>query len=275
VEDFMHYKTILVYLSDDGENESRLEAAFALATQHQSHVVGLYTIAPLVMPGYAGVAIPQVVFDAHEREAQAAAALAEKSLLAAGKRAGFSHEWRLERGPARDVLRTHAIYADLVVIGPAARLEASEPGGLGAEIAISAGRPVLYVPAVWKVSDIGRRIMVAWNGSRQAARAVSDSLPLLKSAEEVFVISGAAKTLLPIIDLGTALARHGVKIEMQNIHAPSDTDLGMTLLREAELRRCDLLVMGIYGRSRVAELIFGGVSRHVLTHASLPLLFSS
>ena len=143
---------------------------------------------------------------------------------------------------------------------------------------MAAGRPVLMVPNEGLHSGIGSRVVVAWNGRREATRAAFDALPLLQQAKEVKVLwidpaSGDEDGgTFAATDLCAALARHGITCEA--VAAASDGNVGATLLSRAVEQRADLLVMGCYGHSRLTEFVFGGATRHILRHMTIPVLMS-
>jgi nucleotide-binding universal stress UspA family protein len=145
---------------------------------------------------------------------------------------------------------------------------------------IEAGRPVLIVPNAPALSDrVGEKVLVAWNARREAARAVFDALPVLKKASEVRVVAvnpqseQEAPRDLPTAEICASLARHGVNCQGAEEVKPRK-NVGQTLLGCAQEFGADLLVMGCYGHTRWREFVFGGASRHVLSHASLPVFMS-
>ena len=146
-------------------------------------------------------------------------------------------------------------------------------------LVVESGRPVLLLPKTGEVYDFGRRIVVAWNGRRESARAVYDALPMLKRAEEVIVVwinpqeEGEAAGDLPGIDICTALSRHGVKCEATQNVRPS-VAVGQTLLSTVKSFGGDMLVMGCYGHSRMREFVFGGATRYVLENMHVPVLMA-
>jgi nucleotide-binding universal stress UspA family protein len=123
------------------------------------------------------------------------------------------------------------------------------------------------------------RVLVAWDGSREAARAVHDALPLLRRAREVSVLVADPERLAtkigekPGADLAAHLARHGLPVRVEVVKS-GGRPLGEILLAQVEEERADLLVMGGYAHARLRELVLGGTTRHVLTHASVPVLLS-
>ena len=176
------------------------------------------------------------------------------------------------------MIETHARYADLLCTS------APRPGGVGEstlseDLVLSAGKPVLVCPEDSARETIGEFVSIAWDGSREAARAVSDAMGILCKASKVCVVAvrsdsaDEALGALPGSDLSHYLARHGVQAEAQSIHAEG-TPVGDALLEWAKGQGSDLLVMGAYGHSRFREVLLGGVTRRVLGHASIPVLMS-
>jgi nucleotide-binding universal stress UspA family protein len=193
----------------------------------------------------------------------------------------LTSEWREEDAAGStvaDVAVRHARTADLIV---AAQRDPHWSGSTWLDVAdrlaLEAGRPVLIVPNEGVHSGIGSRVVVAWNGRREATRAAFDALPLLRKAKEVKVFwidprSEGEDAGALAADLCLALARHGISCEA--VGAASDSNVGATLLSRAIEYRADLLVMGCYGHSRLSELVFGGATRHILRHMTIPVLMS-
>jgi len=173
-----------------------------------------------------------------------------------------------------------ARYTDLIVIG---QQNAEWPSGVYRDfersVPLAVGRPVLVVPYAFERRPVGHRVLVAWNASREAARAVTDALPLLKRAGQVHVVafepekSGAAHGAEPGADIALYLTRHGVKVTVSRYDAP-DVDVGNQLLSRAFDLSADLIVMGAWGRSRLREFILGGVTRTLLESMTVPVLMS-
>ena len=195
----------------------------------------------------------------------------------------FASEWR-EADAAYDSAVTqlleHGRCADLIVTSQKdSEWLYSEALEEPDRLVVESGRPVLLLPKSGEIHDFGKRIVVAWNGLREAARAVFDALPLLKKAGEVIVVwinpqeDGETAGQLPGIDICTTLARHGVKCEATQNIRPS-ADVGETLLSTVKNNAADLLVMGCYGHSRMLEFVFGGATRHVLHHMAVPVLMA-
>jgi nucleotide-binding universal stress UspA family protein len=195
---------------------------------------------------------------------------------------GFVAEWRDDDAGAfgvADCVLPYAHAADLVV---ASQADPEWPGTDRLDVAdrlvMESGRPVLIVPNAGVHGRVGERVLVAWSGRREAARAAFDALPILRGAREVKLVSvdtqrerGPSQEVRP--DIGAALARHGVRSKAIEQVEPRGS-VGETLLACATEMGADLLVMGCYGHARLREFVFGGASRHLLTHTAIPLLMS-
>lgn len=146
-------------------------------------------------------------------------------------------------------------------------------------IIIESGRPVLMIPNAGRYPKIGERINVAWNSRREASRAVFDALPLLTAAQRVRIVwvnpQGEKEIAgdLPGAEIAATLARHGVKCEVAPTTS-SDIGVGDVILSGLSDDSADLLVMGAWGHSRMRELVFGGATRHILEHMTVPVLMS-
>jgi len=168
--------------------------------------------------------------------------------------------------------------ADLVVVGQSGRGEerSDTPGTLPQDLVTMAGRPVLVVPHILAFPDSGRRVVVAWNDSREAARAMADALPFLRSADRVCVmaVGRADKLGVSALDMPLGyLGLHGITADGEILQAAPGGEAG-ALLEHAALIEADMLVMGGYGHGRLRELLLGGMTREMLTRLPLPVLMS-
>jgi nucleotide-binding universal stress UspA family protein len=194
------------------------------------------------------------------------------------RRHGIRSEWKSLPYLSSEV-GVHAYYADLVVIArPESAGQTAGPPGLAESLVLSSGRPIIVLPPRGTVSRI-RRILVAWNATRESIRAVADALPLLVKAEavEVLVVDHqrhpAGHSQEPGADIACHLARHGVHVEVRRLSS-GGKNVGHLLLSQAAAFGADLVVMGAYGHSHLREWMFGGVTRTVLYEAGLPVLMS-
>ena len=277
----MAYKTILVHLDAAKNIDARLDIAFALAQKFDAHLVGLYALSVTPLPGWAIAETGEFI---EKQEAKARAALAEsgrKVWDAAVQRSNCSKcEWRSSAADALDAMTLHARYADLVVV---AQDDGSGTSGVSdlfcQRLLLSAGRPVLVAPYAREKRPIGDNILIAWNASREATRAVTDALPLLQGAKQVNVAAfnpgrpGGPHGEIPGADIGLYLSRHGVRVTVSQYQA-DDIDVGNQLLSRVADLDADLIVMGAYGRSRFSELVLGGATRTLLESMTVPVLMS-
>lgn len=271
-------KDILVYVDGSARDAVRVDLALAVARQHQAHLTGLHVIAPPFVPMMTHAPIPPEVIDEQVRMGRELAERAQAAFRARVDAAGAPAEWRAVEGYASEVVGLHARYSDLVVLGQA------DPDTMTASdvpdrVALAAGGPVLVVPRVGAFPTVGERVLVAWNASREAKRAVDDAMSILKRARDVTVVvvkpqaAAARHGDVPGADIALYLARHGVRAEAAQVYG-EDIAIGDLLLSRAADLGTDLIVMGAYGYPRLMEVVLGGVTRALLAHMTVPVLLS-
>lgn len=278
----MSYKTILVYFNNARQAPKLIESATNLAREHDGHVVGLFVTPRVQVFPEIGAGLTAELLKSHEALYKEESDAIREKFEIAMKGQSFSAEWRhVSAGyyQTSGEIIEHARMADILIV-PQTDPDNPDPNyaGVAEELLIGCGRPVLVVPAYGEHGVFGTNVMVAWNGSREAARAVFDALPILKRAESVRVLSVESKDFdgsknVPGAEIATMLSRHGVKCET-SVSAGSSLHPGDELLARLADANCDLLVMGAYGHSRVTEFVFSGVSRHMLRNMTVPLLMS-
>jgi nucleotide-binding universal stress UspA family protein len=279
----MTYKTILVHCDAGRAASKRMELAAALAERHQAHLVGSHVRPPFQTPVYdTGSFAVEMIFKDHEHALEESEAASSKLFAAAVKGKAITSEWRSAGGYADDLMTVQARYADLTVVGqndPGASTRLPMPSDLPESVALASGRPVLVVPFIGASAAIGRNVLLCWNASRESVRAATEALPLLQAAAAVTVLVVGAKTSAsghgpePGADVAAWLSRHGVKVTVQRDVA-ADDDVGGLILSRAADHGCDLIVMGIYGHSRLRELVLGGASRTLLASMTVPVLMA-
>lgn len=277
----MSYKTIAVYLDDGKHCKARIDVAADLARRFDAHLVGVYSTEP-IPPAHA----LQDPWLAEKLAARSSAASERVALVRAlfDARAGEIDSARRELREldmsAVEAMKT--TYADLIVVGQTDPDEGplNAPSNFAELVALGVGRPVLFVPYFTNAYPrLGKKVLVAWNASREATRAVSDALPLLQRAERVTVIVVNAKrdrndhVDIPAADISLFLARHGVKVEATQSYS-DELSVGDELLVRVADGEFDLLVMGAYGHSRLREIVLGGVTQTLLQHMTVPVLMS-
>jgi len=274
------YKTILVHLDHRPRSTERLGLACSLADEFDAHLVGLFAPGGPRLPSYAAAEGGPVLRDLlEERRKEVLREVQRRFREVAQRNGGERSEWRTADFDPAAAMRLSARYADLVVAGQPEDEEEGELRGLADELAFSAGRPVLFVPYAGRFAALGKRVLVAWDAGREAARAVTDALPLLKRAEAVEVCAFDPERgrrghgELPGADVGLFLARHGVKVTVAR-QSGARYDVGSQVLSRAADIGADLIVMGAYGHTRVREMVLGGVTRTMLEAMTVPVLMS-
>lgn len=280
----MSYRTISVCLDSTDRSDERQRFAIELARQFDAHLSGLhFSYEPFVpYAPEAGIDTSGLLAEVYaeiDRERQSA----ETAFRQQAQQAGLNADWRGFYLREMNQAVAQARASDLIVLGQQERgeeqLHVAEHHA--SRFLMGTGRPVLMLPNVGSVENPRfDTVMVAWNGSREAARALSDALPLLKQAKSVRVFSVESPSIyerayseLPDVDIAAYLSRHGVKAEIVR-QAVDDQDIGEWLLSRATDLNADLLVMGAYGHSRLGEMVLGGVTRTILRDAFLPVLIS-
>lgn len=276
----MAYITILVQCDGGRGMEARLKLAVDLADRFDSHVVGLHVRQRFHAPAFTDADIAMdALYRTYEATAKAEEAAAATVFRKVVGTKGYSSEWRVtDRHADDEALSGRARYADLVIVGqsdPDAPTMA--PPDLAENVAMTSERPVLVVPHVGVMKPPGKTVMLCWNDSREAARAATGALPLLAAADKVIVLlidpANGADREGPGVDVAEWLARHGVKVTVQRDSA-AGSDVGGVILSRAADHDVDLIVMGIYGHSRMREMVLGGASRTLLASMTAPLLIA-
>jgi nucleotide-binding universal stress UspA family protein len=251
-------RSILAYLDPAANAQGVLGVAVALARRHNAHLAGLHAVS--------------------ERTGELAAGALEEAFREQAMQVQLSHEWSCVRGNEQGIVVLEARTHDLLIIGQAN----PDTGGLWPQAhhllesaLIKSGHPLVAVPYRGAFPNVGDRILVAWNGAREAARAVEGAMPILEKARTVTLVtvdlrSGSA---LSIDHLMALLERHGVNVVVQGARSLG-SPIGEVLLSTARELRCDLMVMGGYGHSPLREHLFGGATYFVLEHMDLPVLLS-
>jgi nucleotide-binding universal stress UspA family protein len=283
----MPHKMILVPVDGSDAAKPAIETAILVGKRFSSHVVGFHVRAnskdavPLLGEGMSGAMIEEIIelaeHEANKRSAKAWQMFndlcAEKDISMDDRPPGpnrVSAAWIEETGREDEAVARRGRLSDLIVAArPTA--EAESPSSLTRNAAIfETGRPVLVAPP--KTSAvIGARLAIFWNGSAQAARAMAAAIPFIIDAESVTVINAEGEGTSSSVpaDLVTYLAWRGVTADTRTV-APGARADGEVLLDSCS--GCDLLVMGAYTHSRVRRLILGGVTKHVLSNAAMPVL---
>jgi nucleotide-binding universal stress UspA family protein len=270
-------KDIVVNLSGGG---AAPDYAIAIAEVHSAHVAGVAFAYEPVIPGSVMGGVPTALIEAQREENTKLANEAVTRFDAAAKRAGVSAETRILDGSVAGAAETFGRIArrfDLSVLGQAERDRGPAEDLMIEGALFESGRPVIVVPYIHKGGLKLDRIMVCWDGSRPAARAIADAMPILErgKAVELVIVSGerGKSDEIPGADMGQHLARHGLKVDVKRI-PKGDIDVNDVILSYAADSGADFIVMGGYGHSRLREFIWGGVTLGILSSMTVPVLMS-
>lgn len=269
----MRLADIVVTVDPSPSGQDRVAAAIRLAARTGARLTGVYMwpTSGLIAVERAGEAAREAVAGELAEEARAAferdaGAVSVATDWAVGERAG-------DVGGLIDLARA----ADLAVTGlPPSPGEGSDPGSFDVEaLVVGAGRPVLGLPFAALPATIGRQAAVAWDGSRESARAVHDALPLLGDAVSLRIVSiGSGDGSASADRLAAHLARHGLATTIDRDHGLHLDSPAEEILARLALPEVDLLIAGAFGHSRTAERLFGGASRIFLHQMMVPVLVS-
>ncbi len=273
-------KDIVVNLSLGDGRDCAAEFAISAAATLDAHLAGVaFTYDPFVPAIEMGV-IPSDLIEIQREENERLSTGAIDRFNEIARRNAISAEARnidAASSTAFDIFARVARRFDLSIV-PQPRPESSGTDAMFVEAALfGSGRPVLVVPYIQKDGLKLDRVTVCWDGSRAAARAIADALPLLakaKTTEVITVTDGAGEVdEIPGVDFAQHLARHGIKIELKRI-VRGDLDIADVILSHAADTSTDLIVMGGYGHSRLREFVLGGATRGLLKSMTAPTLMS-
>ena len=272
----MAIRSILLHVDATPASIARLTFTRTLADRHGASVTALFGVRPhasrAAFAYSAGAALraaeEEVVAHEQERSRLRALLTEQQPECAWCEVAGDS---------VRHAFLAEAIYADLLVLGPPPGVddEGAAPHGFVESVILESGTPAIVVPYPERQETIGERVLVAWNGSVAAARALKAALPLLRAAASVHVATwGVQPAVAPFsrLDVRAWLRRHDIEAEL---HAsPSAAHIANDLGALATDVHADLVVMGCYGHGRIREQVFGGVTRALLARLPAPILMT-
>ncbi len=263
-----------------GAKDPAGDYAVSIAQAFEAHVLGIAFSYEPIIPGSVMGGIPPEFIESQRVESDKRARSAIARFEQTAKRAGVSAESRIMSASisgAADQLGRLGRRFDLVVVGQPEREKSASDEVVDEGVLFESGRPVVFVPYIQKAGLKLDRVMVCWDGSRAATRAIADAMPFLHKAKQVAIVMIASKAgksdEIPGADLGQHLARHGLKVDVKRITSP-DIDVPSTILSYAADSSADMIVMGGYGHSRLREFILGGVTRGILETMTVPVLMS-
>ena len=276
----MELKSILVAVAGGPPARAAVSGAVALARAHKAHLVGLHVVDLAPFSRYLDAEVPLQILDIQREKLRAEAAEHESVFKQICTDAGVDFEWRCVEGSTHRIIDLHARYCDLICVSAPSTIDdglASLPAG--EELVFSSGRAVLIIPHNFEAKSIGDHVMVAWNGSREAAKAISSAMAVLSHAQKVSMVTVVdgdlddSQAAIIAADMSGYLATHGVSADAQTVNAGS-VSVGQFLHDLALGKDADLLVMGAYGHTRIREFILGGVTHWSLRHSTIPVLMT-
>ncbi|AXS39374.1 universal stress protein [Breoghania sp. L-A4] len=275
----MALKDIITLVDLNGPRHA-IKVALELAQTTDAHVTGLALAFDPVIPGFISAPMPSNYLDVAREQAMEAASSALETFKESAKRAGVHWEARtanIVSGGAADPFIAQARISDLIIMGQDDGKVSEPMREMLIEAAMfESGVPVMLVPYIGTPSFSTDHVMIAWDGSRTAMRAVHAALPVLKLAKKVSVVivdKGQARAGEPGADLATYLSRHGLQVTIETISRPQ-TKVADALLNFISDNAVNLVVMGGYGHSRMREFVLGGVTRSMLTSMTVPVLMA-
>jgi len=276
----MAIKNILVHIDHSMACENRVNAAIDLARQNEARLCALFVVPDYFLPSYVEAQISTDVITQINDEAVARAKETISKVKDQVSAAGLSIDAYLEEGNLIGILDDYARYTDLLVLGQS---QPDDPDNISEALAdqlvIEGGTPCLVIPFIGARKTLGKRILVAWNESRESTRALKDALPLLKHADTVEVLFIKPKshdeehTATQEKIIISYLADHGISASV-SLCIDNHFDPGNTILSQSVENDIDLVVMGAFGHSRLREIVLGGATRHLLKEMTVPIFIS-
>lgn len=280
----MSISTILVSLNTPNRAETVLHVACEIAHDHEAHLIGMYVV-PDVKPFATFEAyLATDFFEEQQRRFEKCGDKMHRLFNKEASKYSLMTDWLQVQADDQilaDEVITNSGQADLVVISQTETWSSAldpEPA-FADRLIMASGRPVLVIPSSGEFKTIGKRVIIGWKGTREAARAVHDALPILVKAEKVTLITidtqdaSSSEEISTIRQMVEMLRRHGVNAEEQ-VLVVSDIPAEEALLSEATALGADLIVIGAYGHTRLRELLLGGVTRFLQNHMTVPVLMS-
>ncbi|MGH6950358.1 MAG: universal stress protein [Vitreimonas sp.] len=280
----MSWKDILVIVAEAEADEPALALGEALAKQcSDCHLAAAFLTPlpdePLAYEPTVVAGVWAELLGRARQEAEAERRKVEARLSRSAREIDLRNAEALSRDLGR-VAAVHARYADVAIMtrphdGAGAELREEIVEG----VLFHSGRPALIAPPGWKGTGIGKRVVVAWDASREATRALSEAQSILENAEQISVVTVDAKPKMfghgdqPGANIAGHLSRRGLPAEVRNVDSMGRA-ASLAILEEATSLGADLVVMGGYAHSRLRELVFGGATRELLRSATVPLLMA-
>ncbi|TDI57323.1 MAG: universal stress protein [Alphaproteobacteria bacterium] len=281
----MAIKDLALAFNASDNSRAALKLAVQMCRKYEAALTGIYAHFPVRFETQVERWITdEMKASLGKADADAVAAIGD-AFQDAIKESGFDGpvEWISPTGHPNDLLAKSARYHDLLLIGQYSNPDRYQRRIRAEELVMNSGKPIMVVPHGYQVRPFSEHAVVAWDGSRPAARALSDAMQILETKERLDVVTVGAPGTEGSQDsfeqhgfgqdVVTYLSRHGINAKQINLSAARE-GVGATILGYCSETDPDVLVMGAYGHARLREELFGGVTRHILEHANVPVLMA-
>jgi nucleotide-binding universal stress UspA family protein len=270
-------KDLLVTLNHSAQRENRLQPALELTDIFDAHLTGVYAERQMDY-AYYGDVMGTIAIDAIQQQREQDMQEVEQQFKQAVVLREGKCTFVADRITGNHRLFAQAAVSDLIVCEQSdPKNPANANAALTEDLIMRTGKPVLVIPYIGCQATLGQSILVAWDHSREASRAVHDAIPLLQKAESVNIVSVVKKDQkqheIATADLAEHLARHNINVVAQDM-VKNEVPVAETLLSRISDTGADMLVMGAYGHSRLREYTFGGVTRTLLNSMTVPVLMT-
>jgi nucleotide-binding universal stress UspA family protein len=273
-------KDLVVNLTLEAARDPAADFAISIAAAFEAHIAAIaFAFDPVVTPAVLD-GLSSTWVDVQRDESRAAAKAAINRFEAAARREGLSAEHRLFQTSLGDAIALFGRISRRFDLSVVKQQEPDRPNGDDLVIEASlfqSGRPTVIVPYIQKAPLKLDRVLVAWDGSHGAARAIGDAMPFLRRAKAIDIVMVAdgrtKKDEVPGVEIGQHLARHGLNVDVRQLVA-EHMDVANTILSYGADNGVDFMVMGGYGHSRLREFVLGGTTRSILETMTVPTLMA-
>ncbi|OFW83710.1 MAG: hypothetical protein A2018_04675 [Alphaproteobacteria bacterium GWF2_58_20] len=274
---FLAIRTILMHLTAEASAKARLEVGIALAHRFSAHLDIVFNVRPAHIPAASAGRgayvhyMTEAINNAHQMAGEIAHGIDTCCK-------GLSWSWGVVNEEHSIPLKARANTSDLLILpsAPMTYFEDHFRWHLADCMAVDSACPTLVLPEGYVCSgDMGRHILLPWRDCRETARAIKDAMPFLEQAEKVTLLTVSRKMETPpdVQGISDFLVRHGVDVDVRHV-AFRWRNAGRAIMAFAEDNGCDLVVMGAYSTSRTWQVLFGGATRYIIRHLSLPVIMS-
>ncbi len=275
----MTWKSLIVEINETASDEKAVAAAIDLANRNEAHLVGCLVAAEVSMPGYLARELPEELAQRHNADVKEVIERAKGKFMSAAAALGERASFKSLIAESGDLLPEFLALArpqDMAIMAQRDAYKSAPSSGrdFPENVTMALGRPVMLVPYIGAPEGFGKHVMIAYDGGRESIRAVSDATAFIEGADEVTVLTiGDGDRAQMGKALVEALKHHNPNVKGDHLPSNHQPIASIILSRLADLGS-DLLVMGCYGRSRLRELILGGVTREIFHSATVPVFMT-